>query len=61
MIRSRASLGNLGMKLESLSKKIEQIDVSAWRLANSAPFADIEISGGLLGQEAMQLFDKKKP
>lgn len=47
--------------IDQLSKQIEQIDVSTWRIANSAPFADIEIAGGLLGQEAMQLFDKKKP
>jgi tRNA(adenine34) deaminase len=48
--------------IDQLAKKIGQIDISAWRIANSAPFADIEITGGLLGLEAMQLFDKaKKP
>lgn len=49
-----------GASIEQLSSKTEQIDVSARRLANAAPFLDIQITGGVLAAEALQLFEKEK-
>lgn len=46
--------------IAQLSGKIEQIDVSSRRIANSAPFADIQITGGLLSGNALRLFDKEQ-
>ena len=46
--------------IAQLSTKIGQIDVTARQIANAAPFADIEISGGLLSGNALRLFDTKK-
>lgn len=42
--------------IAQLSAKIGQIDITARRIANAAPFADIDISGGLLSGNAMGLF-----
>jgi len=46
--------------IAQVSTKTEQIDVSARRIANAAPFSDIEIAGGLLSGNALRLFDKKE-
>ncbi len=45
--------------IDQLATKMGQIDVAARQIANAAPFADIEISGGLLSGNAMRLFDKE--
>ncbi len=45
--------------IEQLSKRLGQIMISSRAVAEAAPFADIEISGGLLAPEALALFDKK--
>jgi tRNA(Arg) A34 adenosine deaminase TadA len=42
--------------IAQLSAKIGQIDVTARKIANAAPFTSIEISGGLLSADAMRLF-----
>jgi len=47
--------------IEQVSRHTEQINVTARQIANAAPFADIGISSGLLGQEALKVFDKDKP
>jgi len=47
-----------GASIDQLSSKVDQIDVNAHRIANSAPFANIGISSGLLAADAMRLFDK---
>jgi tRNA(Arg) A34 adenosine deaminase TadA len=44
--------------IAQLSAKIEQISVTSRQIANAAPFASIEISGGLLSGNALRLFDK---
>ncbi len=46
--------------IAQLSTKIGQIGVTARQIANAAPFADIEISGGLLSGNALRLFDEAK-
>ena len=46
--------------ISQLSTKIRQIEVTARQIARAAPFADIEISGGLLSGNALQLFDEAK-
>ena len=45
--------------IAQLATKIGQIDITARDIANAAPFADIEISGGLLSGNALRLFDKE--
>lgn len=42
--------------LAELSKKVGQIMLSAEDVASKAPFAPIDIKGGLLGERAMGLF-----
>jgi tRNA(Arg) A34 adenosine deaminase TadA len=42
-----------------LSARIDQIDISSAAIAAKAPFAPIEIKGGVLADEAMALFPKK--
>jgi tRNA(adenine34) deaminase len=42
-----------------LATKIDQIMLSAADVANTAKFAPISITGGVLADEAMALFDKK--
>jgi tRNA(adenine34) deaminase len=46
--------------IAQLSTRIGQIDITDREIANAAPFADIEIAGGLLAREAMALFPVKK-
>ncbi len=46
--------------IAQLSNKIEQIDVTARRIANATPFANIEITGGLLSGNALRLFVKEE-
>lgn len=41
-----------------LATKINQIMISSGEIAAKAPFAPIAITGGVLADEAMQLFDK---
>jgi len=45
--------------IEQLEKRIGQIMITSRAVAQAAPFADIEITGGLLAPEALALFDKK--
>jgi tRNA(adenine34) deaminase len=49
-----------GASIDQLSSKVDQIDVSARRIANAAPFANIGISGGLLSGDAMRLFSEEE-
>jgi len=44
--------------VQQLASKISQIMVSSAELAEKAPFAPISITGGVLADEAMQLFAK---
>lgn len=44
--------------IAQLSTKIGQIEVTAQRIANATPFIDMQISGGVLSGDAIQLFDK---
>jgi tRNA(Arg) A34 adenosine deaminase TadA len=44
--------------VERLAAKIDQIMISSGDLAGKAPFAPITITGGVLADEAMQLFAK---
>ncbi|MBM3563911.1 MAG: nucleoside deaminase [Alphaproteobacteria bacterium] len=44
--------------VEQLSKHVGQIMITSRALAEATPFADIEITGGLLAPEALALFDK---
>jgi len=44
--------------VEQLAAKIDQIMISSGDLAAKAPFAPITITGGVLADEAMQLFAK---
>jgi len=43
---------------EELAAKIDQIMISSGDLAAKAPFVPITITGGVLADEAMQLFAK---
>jgi len=43
-----------------LATRIGQIDITSEQIANSTPFTAIEITGGVLSAEAMQLFPEKK-
>lgn len=45
--------------IEQLSKRIGQIMLTSQQLADAAPFAHIELTGGVLAQEALALFDRK--
>ena len=44
--------------VEQLSTRIEQIMISSAELAAKAPFSRISITGGVLAEEAMRLFNK---
>ena len=44
----------------SLGLKIGQIDITAREIANAASFVEMEISGGLMAEDSLQLFDNKK-
>ena len=44
--------------VDQLSTRIGQIMISSAELAAKAPFARIFITGGVLAEEAMQVFDK---
>lgn len=44
--------------IAELATKIGQIDITCRQMADATPFADIDIAGGLLSANAMQLFDK---
>jgi guanine deaminase len=46
--------------ISELSQKIGQINVTARQIANATPFADIEMTGGLLSGNALRLFDPDK-
>lgn len=52
------SVGRLvfAASVEQLASKINQIMLSSAEIAAKAPFAPIEIKGGVLADEAMQLF-----
>ena len=45
--------------VQQLASKIDQIMLSSGDLAAKAPFAPISITGGVLADMAMQLFDKR--
>jgi tRNA(Arg) A34 adenosine deaminase TadA len=44
--------------IAELATKIGQINITSQQMADATPFADMEIAGGLLSGNAMQLFDK---
>jgi tRNA(adenine34) deaminase len=44
--------------VQQLASKIDQIMISSADVAAKAPFAPISITGGVLADEAMQLFAK---
>jgi tRNA(Arg) A34 adenosine deaminase TadA len=44
--------------IAELARKIGQIDITSRQIANNTPFADIEITGGLLSGDALKLFKK---
>ena len=46
-----------GVSIAQLSTKIGQIMVTSAEIAAKAPFAHLEITGGVLAHDAMQLFD----
>jgi tRNA(adenine34) deaminase len=46
--------------IEQLLTRIDQITVSSAELARRAPFAPIEITGGVLAEEAMALFPPRQ-
>jgi tRNA(Arg) A34 adenosine deaminase TadA len=46
--------------IAQLSTKIGQIDVTARQIANATPFANLEISGGLLAASSLGLFSSDK-
>lgn len=48
-----------GASIEQLSKRIGQIMLTSRAVADTAPFASIDITGGVLAPEALALFDKK--
>lgn len=45
-----------GASIEQLATKIGQIMIAGVEIADKTPFADIEITGGVLAEEALQLF-----
>jgi tRNA(Arg) A34 adenosine deaminase TadA len=45
--------------ISELSKEIGQINITAARIAKAAPFADIEITPGVMSRESMALFAGK--
>jgi tRNA(Arg) A34 adenosine deaminase TadA len=47
--------------IEQLATRIGQIDITAKQIAEATPFADIEVTGGVLASDAMILFPEKKP
>jgi tRNA(adenine34) deaminase len=47
--------------IAQLAARIGQIDITARQIANAAPFADIELTGGLLARETLTLFSAEKP
>ncbi len=47
-----------GASIEELSKRIGQIMIDDKAIAAAAPFADVEITGGVLAKEALALFSK---
>jgi tRNA(adenine34) deaminase len=46
--------------INEVAKSVDQIKLSAARVAKAAAFADIEITAGVLGNEALALFASKK-
>ena len=46
--------------IQQLSKKIDQINVSARSIANAAPFTEVQITSGVLADEALKLLDNDK-
>ena len=46
--------------IAQLSAKIGQIDITARDIANATSFIDIEMSGGLMAQDSLELFGDKK-
>ena len=46
--------------IEQLSTRIDQINISSADLARRTPFAPIEITGGVLAEEAMALFPPRQ-
>jgi tRNA(Arg) A34 adenosine deaminase TadA len=47
--------------IEQLATRIGQIDITAKQIADATPFAEIQVTGGVLAGEAMVLFPEKKP
>jgi tRNA(adenine34) deaminase len=47
-----------GASIEELSKRIGQIMIDDKAIAAATPFADVEITGGVLAKEALALFSK---
>ncbi|CAN1724711.1 Nucleoside deaminase [Hyphomicrobium sp. 1Nfss2.1] len=46
--------------ISELATRIGQIDITSKQIANATPFLAIEITGGVLSAEAMQLFPEKQ-
>jgi tRNA(Arg) A34 adenosine deaminase TadA len=44
--------------VQQLSTKLDQIMISSAEIAAKAPFAPLSITGGVLADSAMQLFEK---
>jgi tRNA(Arg) A34 adenosine deaminase TadA len=49
-----------GASIPQLSTKIGQIMVSSAEIAAKTPFTEVEITGGVLAEEALELFDRLK-
>ncbi|WP_395666153.1 nucleoside deaminase [Methylocella sp.] len=49
-----------GASIPRLAEKLGQIEIGARALAAAAPFAAMEIEGGLLADEALALFDARR-
>lgn len=45
--------------ISQLAKRIGQIDITCREIANATSFVDIDITGGVLAREAMELFPEK--
>jgi len=47
--------------IEELSTRIGQVDITAEEIADATPFATVEITSGVLSEEALRLFPAAKP
>jgi tRNA(adenine34) deaminase len=50
-----------GASIEQLATRIGQIMMKAIDIAARTPFADVSITGGVLAEEAMKLFQSSRP